>query len=110
MNNELDPGLLTLIKYTDSEGKENRFYLIKKIQNACKKLGDVLGIDEDTLTAFSKKKDDISEVCKDILHEWLQRGEGQYAGTWAGLLQAMNDSELGGVARKLKEALTFHFK
>ena len=110
MNEELDPGLLRLIKYTDSEGKVERFFLIKRIQNDCKRLGGVLGIDEDTLTAFSKKKDDILEVCNDILHEWLKRGEGKYDGTWAGLLQAMNDAELGGVARKLKEALTFHFK
>ena len=108
-----DPGLLTLIKYTDSEGKVERFYLIKRIQNDCKKLGSVLGIDEDTLTTFStQRNNDIPEMCNDILHEWLKRGdeESEYDGTWAGLLQAMDDAELGGVAQKLKEALTLHFK
>ena len=110
LNDEIDPGLLTLIKYTDSEGRVRRFYLIESIQNDCKMLGKVLGINEGTLTAFYNKKDDISEVCNTILHEWLKRGEGKYDGTWAGLLQAMEDAQLGGVARKLKEALTLHFK
>ena len=111
MNYELDPGLLTLIKYTDSEGKDHKFYLIKKIQNDCDELGTVLGIDKETLDAFYEtNKPKPAKVCADILDEWLKRGEGDYDGTWAGLLRAMVDAGLGGVAKQLNMALTLHFR
>ena len=110
LNDEPDPRLLTLIKYTDSEGKDQTFDLIKRIQNDCKKLGTVLGIDRETLTAFYETNKPKPEVCEDILDEWLKRGEGDYEGTWDGLLRAMNDAGLGGVAEHLNMALTLHFR
>ena len=110
MNKEPEIKLLTLIKYTDSEGKEYKFHLISKIQNDCKRLGTVLGIDEETLTAFSERNKPKSDVCTDILHEWLKRGGGDYDVTWGGLLKAMNDAGLGHVSKQLNRALNLHFK
>ena len=110
MNKEPDIRLLTLIKYTNPEGKEDRFYLTRTIQNDCKYLGTFLGIDKETLTAYSEKIKPKSEVCEDILYEWMKRGEGDYVVTWAGLLKAMDDAGLGGVANQLIRALNMHFK
>ena len=112
MNKEPDIRLLTLIKYTTPEGKEDRFYLIRTIQNDCKNLGTHLGIDEETLTAYSERSiyKSKTEVCKDILYEWMKRSEGDYNVTWAGLLKAMDDAGLGGVANLLFRTLNLHFK
>lgn len=98
--------LLTLIKYNDSEG-ERMFNLIMKIQNDCKDLGTVLGIEEETLNSF-KPGVSPKDKCTTILHKWIQRGKGDYEVTWDGLLKALNDSGLGGIAKHFEKALTFH--
>ena len=110
MNKEPDIGQLNLIKYNNSEGKEDRFRLTRKIQNDCKNLGTLLGIDKETLTAYSEKSKPKYEVCEDILYEWMKRGEGDYDMTWAGLVKAMDDAGLGGKANQLIRALNMHFK
>ena len=110
INKEPDIRLLTLIKYTNPEGKGDRFYLTRTLQNDCKHLGTFLGIDKETLTAYSEKSKPKSEVCEDILYEWMKRSEGDYDVTWAGLLKAMDDAALGGVANQLFRALNMHFK
>ena len=107
MNKEPNIRLLTLIKYNNSEGKEDRFHLTRTIQNDCKKTGTFLGIDEATLIAYSEKIKPRSDICGDILYEWMRRGNDV---TWAGLLTAMDDAGLDGVANQLIRALNMHFK
>ena len=108
MNKEPDIRLLTLIKYTNPEGKEDRFYLTRTIQNDCKNLGTFLGIDKETLPTLRRVS--LNLRCEDILYEWMKRGEGDNDMTWAGLLKAMDDAGLGGVAHQLISALSMHFK
>lgn len=112
-NKQPDIQLLILIKYTNSEGEEDRFYLTTRIQNECKHLGTLLGIDKGTLTAYYEKNKPKPEVCEDILDEWMKRGKrhkGGYDVTWAGLLKAMDDAGLSGVTDTLINALKLHFK
>ena len=97
---------LHLIKYTDSEGNAKTFRLLEEIQNNCRVLGIVLGIEKATLFEALDKRLTPVEQCEFILSLWLMRGDGEYSATWAGLLQALEDVELGGVARHLREALT----
>ena len=97
--------LLHLIKYIDSEGKDQKFHLISEIQNSCRRLGTLLGITKATLDGFDSSLT-LEEQCEKILDLWITRGDGEYSVTWAGLLQAMEDAELGGVAKHLTEALT----
>ena len=92
---------LHLIKYIDFEGNMRQFRLISEIQNYCRELGYVLGV-RVRLDEF----DTLKEQCEKILHMWLVRGDGMYSVTWGGLLQALKDAELGGVAKRLEEALT----
>ena len=99
--------LLHLIKYTDWEGNDKKFRLISEIQNSCRRLGTLLGIAKATLDGFNKGLT-LEEQCEKILDLWITRGDGEYSEysvTWAGLLQAMEDAELGGVAKHLREAL-----
>ena len=98
--------LLSLIKYSDSEGNDKSFRLVEKIQNDCKDVGEQLGIDRETLNSYDRKSQlDPEDACKDILDEWIKRGEYEVA--WSGLLKALEKAHLGGVAKGLKEALTF---
>lgn len=98
--------LLALIKY--KECAENRWFrLIEKIQNECRNLGSVLGIDEATLKKLDKTGDGKTK-CTHILQEWIQRGKSNYGVTWAGLLEALKDALLGGVAEQLEKALRYN--
>lgn len=83
------------------------FNLIMKIQNDCEELGIVLGIDREILTSF-KQGVSPKDKCTTILHKWIQRGKGDYEVTWDGLLKALNDSGLGGIAKHFEKALIFH--
>jgi hypothetical protein len=104
LNVEPQMKLLHLIKYKDSEGNDKKFRLISVIQNNCRHLGTLLGIEEAQLDSFDSLKPDVQ--CREILDLWITRGEGDYPVTWAGLLEAMEDAELGGIANSLREALT----
>lgn len=71
--------------------------------------GTVLGIDKVTLMIFDKTGPREADDCKYILEEWMEREDGDYEVTWAGLLEALNDAALVRVARDLKTALRLHF-
>ena len=96
--------LLHLIKYTDSEGNEKNFRLISEIQNSCRHLGILLGIKKATLDGIDSNLTQ-EDQCEEILDLWITKGEGEYSVTWAGLLQALKDAELGGAAKHLREVL-----
>ena len=100
--------LLQLIKYTDSNGDSATFRLIATIQNDCRALGTRLGIEKATIDGFDRRHNIITqeEKCENILDLWMKRGDGEYEVTWAGLVQALEDIQLKGVAQELKRALT----
>lgn len=107
MKQEPDMALLALIKYTDCDGNIKRFNLIMEIQNDCKDLGTVLGIERETLNNFDETTPSETEMCSFILQTWIQRGKISYEVTWDGLLEALEDASLGGIASHLEKALVF---
>ena len=96
---------LHFIRYTDSDGNDKVFRTISEIQNKCRRLGIRLGIETAKLNGIDSSLT-AEEQCEEILDLWKTRGDGEYSVTWAGLLQAMEDAELGGVAKHLRKALT----
>ena len=104
-NREPEMNQLQLIKYTDSEGNPRTFRLIEMIQNNWRKLGTRLGIEKATLDGFDNRLTQ-EEKCEKVLDLWMMRGEREYKVTWAGLLQALEDIQLKGVANHLQTALT----
>ena len=96
--------LLHLIKYTDSEGESRTFHLIMTIQNDCRQLGTQFGIDNAILNGIDGTP---VEKCERILDLWMMRGDTkEYKVTWDGLLKALEDLQLKGVAKHLRTALT----
>ena len=106
MNVEPKNKLLHLIKYTDSEGNDKEFRLISEIQTSCRRLGTLLGITKAKLDGIDSSLT-LEEQCEKILDLWITSGGeySEYSVTWDGLLQALRDAELGGVAKHLREAL-----
>ena len=100
--------LLALISYTDSHGQEKTFRLVNEIQNNCQNLGAHLNIDRSTLESFKHSLIYPVDICNEILDTWKERG-GEHV-TWAGLLQALDDAQLGGAAQKLTEALDAYYR
>ena len=111
MNVEPKVKLLHLIKYTDCQGNDQKFRLISEIQSDCRRLGTLLGIPKATLDGFDKSLT-LEEQCEKILGLWITSGGeySEYSVTWAGLLQAMEDAQLGGVAKHLREALNSYWQ
>ena len=106
LDKEPEMKLLHLIKYTDAAGESRTFHLIMKIQNDCRRLGTLLGIDNAILNGIDNRLTP-EEKCEKILDQWMMRGDSrEYKVSWAGLLQALEDLQLKGVAKHLRLALT----
>ena len=102
--------MLSFIGYKTSKGNE-RFYFIQAIQTDCISLGRLLGIEHETLEAFQRQlREDPVPVCTSILHTWITRAEGPYQITWSGLLDALHDARLGGIAMRLENALKYYYR
>ena len=104
LNKEPEMKLLRLIKYKDSDGNFEAFRLITTIQKNCIDLGTQLGIETATLRGIDDKLSQ-EKMCEEILYLWIMRGDRDYKVTWAGLLEALEDLQLKGVAKHLKTAL-----
>ena len=67
-----------------------------------------MNIEQPTLEGFERSHKDPVDICNKILGTWLERG-GDHV-TWAGLLQALGDAQLGGIAKQLTEALNAYYR
>ncbi|CAI8019372.1 hypothetical protein GBAR_LOCUS11649 [Geodia barretti] len=94
---------LSLITYTDSKGKKKSFRLISEVQNNCQDLGTELGIDPPILKGLQNSHGTPSDICRDILQTWIDRGVQV---TWERLLQGLHDIQLGRIEKGLREALS----
>ena len=99
--------LLSLIKYTDSQGHEEKFYLISEVQNDCHNLGIQLDVSPATLNGLRSTYGNPPDFCREILRIWINQGEGV---SWGRLLQALDDIKLGGIANRLSKALSGLFQ
>jgi hypothetical protein len=94
---------LSLIMYTDSKGKKKSFRLISEVQNNCQKLGTELGIDPPILKGLQNSHGTPSDICKEILQTWRERGVQVILER---LLQGLHDIQLGRIEKGLREALS----
>ena len=97
---------LSLIKYTNSQGKEKSFRLINEIQTYCYNLGIELGIDQATLKGLKNHQEKLPDFCSEMFVKWINLGEDV---TWRKLLITLTDIQLGGIAKRLRAALNALF-
>lgn len=103
--------MLVHFKYIDLEGQKQDFRLIQDIQADCKTLGKILGVEHGTLERLNEKhRGDLQDICNDVLHIWIVQDLGYYRVTWGGLLEALRDAELQGIAKDLEKAMNLFYK
>ena len=69
-------------------------------------LGELLGLPFSMLESIAAEhRDKPKECCRAILGKWLDNPPPDYPTTWQGLLELLEDSQLGQVVTELREIL-----
>ena len=79
------------------------FKLKSSIMHRWRDVGDLV-VPGQQLEVWAKEKN-AKECCTAVLLYWLDHPPRHYPATWEGLYKLLNDSELGQVAIKLKQAV-----
>ena len=97
---------LTLIRWKDDQGKTQRFYLMDKIAYKWRTLGELLDLSFSKLQNLATEhREKPNECCRAVLGQWLNNPPPDYPTTWQGLLELLDDSQLGQVVMELKVIL-----
>ena len=97
---------LALIKWKDEQGQTQRFYLMDKIAYKWRTLGELLGLPFSKLQSVTADhRDKSEECCRAVLGQWLDNPPPDYPTTWQGLLELLEDSQLGQVVTELRNVL-----
>ena len=97
---------LALIKWKDEQGQTQRFYIMDKIAYKWCKLGELLGLPFSKLQSLAADhRDKSEECCRAVLGQWLDNPPPDYPTTWQGLLELLEDSQLGQVVTELRNVL-----
>ena len=86
---------LMLIKWKDEQRQTHRFYLMHKIENKWRDIGQVLGNSISQLDDMSSEHQGNSrECCRAVLDQWLTNPPPDYPATWNGLIELLEDCQL----------------
>lgn len=97
---------LSLIKWTDNDGKTHKLELFDEICGKWKCIGIRLGLKSDTLDNYEQKSKDNVERCQNVFTHWINNnGHQDYPLTWDGLHILLCDIGKSSVAETLKEGL-----
>ena len=99
---------LSLLKWKDECGKEQRLQLVEKVSVKWLGFGLAVGIEMDRLEAWEKQyHEDGSRCWLEVMKCWLNSGGyGDYPATWEGLYRLLMDMGYKKVAKELRTALT----
>ena len=100
------PQHLSLIRWKDDQGRTQRFFLKDKISHKWRDIGERTGLAFPKLDNISEKyRGDPKECCRAVLGQWLDNPPPDYPTTWKGLLELLEDSQLGQVVTELRAIL-----
>ena len=98
---------LALIRWRDDKGHSQRLYLMEKVSYKWRTLGQLLGLPYSKLESLAEEyRDKPEHCCRSVLGQWLENPPPDYPATWAGLIELLEDSQLGEVVSQLKAALS----
>ena len=98
---------LTLIKWTDPQGKLHKLRIVQSICPQWRNIGNLLDISDSVLeSTLSHYRGDLEECCYAVLRRWLDNGSPDYPLTWEGLLELLEDADCAQVAEELRYALS----
>ena len=98
---------LTLIKWKDDGGEIQLFYLRENIAHKWRTIGELLDMTNSKLQSLADEhRDKLEECCRAVLGHWLENPPLEYPTTWQGLIDLLEDSQLGQVVTQLRTALS----
>lgn len=104
-SNTIQATHLKLIKWTE-RGETKRFYLMEKIENKWRDIGQLTGLPLTQLESIATEhRDKPIECCRAVLGRWLDNPPSAYPTTWDGLIELLEDCQLTQVAEELKIVL-----
>ena len=69
-------------------------------------IGELIGLSYQQLECIRDDRDKNIDRCRAVLGHWLENPPEEYPITWRGLIELLQDSELGQVVTELKNALS----
>lgn len=97
---------LYIIKWTDEKGNKRKFRLVSRVSNKWREFGRILGITENDMDGWFKQHLAFDSECWiKTMKYWLEDGSEHYPVTWDGLVEMLEDVNLAGVAKELKQVL-----
>ena len=98
---------LSLLKWKDKHGKEQRLRLVEKVSCKWLEFGLAVGMEMDLLKAWERQYHEDGRRCwLEVMECWLNMaGTGDYPTTWEGLCQLVVDVGYKEVSKELKTAL-----
>lgn len=98
---------LVLIKYTDHQGKLQRYRLTREVSSKWQDIGTLLDLRGDDLLNYQQHPPNNVQSSTLVFGYWFANfGEHpEYPVEWSGLCELLCDVEKTEVARKLKEVL-----
>ena len=108
---DIEHRFLDLIKWEDENGRKRELRIYRKIKHKWKQVAACLGFELGEIASIQKNYpfDDYNRVTV-VLGEWFDNARGlpnasRYPKSWQGLINLLEDAELGEVAEDLKRAL-----
>ena len=90
----------------DESGEIQRFCLTEKVAYKWHTIGMLLGLTYSKLQSFADEyRQEPIECCQAVLGLWLDNPPPGYPATWQGLIDLLEDSQLGEIATKLRTVL-----
>ena len=78
---------------------------MERISFKWRDVGELLLSFEQLHCIAEEHRDKHMDCCRAVLHHWLENPPEEYPITWRGLIELLQDSELGQVVAELKNAL-----
>ena len=100
-------GNLTVIVWTNREGKQEYFRLQELLCDKWILIGDLLHIPRSRLDAWKNEHHhgDPLDCIGLVLTYWLENGSPTYPVSWEGVYELLDDAELTNFVAPLKEAI-----
>ena len=91
----------------DKRGETQKFYLMERISSKWRDIGELIGLSFERLNCLAREHHNIYiDCCRAVLGHWLENPPAEYPITWRGLIELLQDSELGQMVTELKNALS----
>ena len=91
------------------KGNQNPPQRLRVIERICLKwrdMGTLLGVDHAALGVIKNERQGAKDCCYGILEKWFDNGSKRYPLDWGGMLELLDDLEMSGVAKELREMIS----